>query len=301
MKVLVTGATGFVGKALVRKLIEQGQEVTVLSRDAGSAAEKLGVPCLTFSWDASREPAPEKAFEGIEAVIHLAGEPVAATRWNDEVKKRIMDSRTLGTRNLVTTLNHLAVRPRILISASAIGFYGSRGDEVLDESSAPGQGFLAQVCQAWESEAHEANVDRKVIVRIGVVLGKNGGALEKMLPPFKAGLGGPIGSGKHWMSWIHLDDLIGVFLLALQDPRLTGIVNAVSPQPVSNLDFTHALGHALHRPSFVKVPPFALRLAFGEMADEALLASARVTPGALLRDAFPFRHPDLNEALASSV
>jgi uncharacterized protein len=256
----------------------------------------------TFAWDPEHGPAPAEALRGIDAVFHLAGEPVAEGRWTDDKKRRIRDSRELGTRNLVAGLAALEHKPKVLICASAVGYYGDRGDEELDESSAPGSGFLPEVCVAWEREAAAAEAlgIRVVCVRIGIVLAAHGGALGRMMTPFKMGLGGKLGSGDQWMSWIHLDDLVGMMLHASLERELRGPMNGVSRTPVTNADFTHALGRALHRPAFLPVPRAALRIAFGEMS-EIMMASQRVLPRVAARSGYTFRHPELDSALAAVV
>jgi uncharacterized protein (TIGR01777 family) len=247
-------------------------------------------------WDAARGEPSADGIRDADAVIHLAGVPVAQ-RWNQRVKNDIRDSRVAGTRNLVQALAKLPRKPQVLICSSATGYYGSRGDEVLSESSAPGNDFLSEVCVAWENEARAAESAgiRVVRMRTGIVLDARGGALAKMLPPFKMGVGGKLGSGKHWMSWIHLDDLVSLFQFALVNP-ISGAVNGVAPNPVTNADFTKALASAVHRPAIFPVPAFALRLLFGEMGD-ILLASQRVAPKAAQSAGFTFRFPELAPAL----
>lgn len=249
------------------------------------------------AWDPAKGEPPADSLREADAVIHLAGEPVAQ-RWSAEVKRRIRDSRVTGTRNLVEALKKLRQRPATLICSSAIGYYGSRGEEVLTESSGPGSGFLPEVCVAWEDEARAAETlgMRVVTVRTGIVLDTRGGALPRMLPPFKMGMGGRLGSGKQWMSWIHLQDLAALYHLALTQP-VRGALNGVAPYPVNNADFTRALAAAVHRPAFLPMPGFALHVLFGEMAD-VLLASQRVAPKAAEAAGFRFRFPQLEPALA---
>jgi uncharacterized protein (TIGR01777 family) len=290
MKILVTGATGFIGQALLRKLPPEVTEIRVLSRDPERT--KLGA----FVWDAENEVAPATALGGIDVVIHLAGENVGAGRWNDETKRRILASRERGTRNLVEGLNRLP-RPPVLISTSAVGFYGNAGDALLTEDRPAGQGFLAHVCEVWEAEARKANVARLVIPRLGVVLGPGGGAIAKLLPVFKSGLGGRIGDGEQWMSWIHIDDVVAFLLRAIRDEEMKGIYNLVAPTPVKNAEFAETLGHVLHRPSLLPVPAAVLKLALGEMAEETLLASQRVSAAKLLREDFTFAWLELEGAL----
>jgi uncharacterized protein (TIGR01777 family) len=307
MKVLLTGATGFIGSALVARLLAEGDEVRVLSRDPARAEANFGSPgkktkgsnphLKCFAWDPEREVAPATALNDVDAVIHLAGENVASGRWDSTRKTRILESRRLGTRNLADGIRVLKKKP-ILLSTSAIGFYGDRGDEVLDEKSGKGPGFLASVCEIWENEAKRAEADRLVILRNGVVLGLHGGALEKMLPIFKAGVAGRIGSGKQWISWVHLEDVLQAYLFALRDERVSGIYNLTAPEPVRNADLTQALASVLGRPAALPVPVFALKLALGEMAQETLLASQRVVPERWLgQPQFRFRYPSLLPAL----
>ena len=291
-RIAVTGASGLVGSALRAFLSTAGQEVLpVVRRQPAEAGE--------IAWDPTAGTTEPAAWDGVDAVVHLAGENIAAGRWNDERKRRIRDSRVRGTRLVAETLAGLERPPRVLVCASAIGYYGDRGDEIVDEDSPAGEGFLAEVCREWEqaSEAAERAGIRVVRVRIGVVLSARGGALKKMLPIFRAGLGGVLGSGDQLMSWIALDDLIGILSAALVDERMRGAVNAVAPEPASNTQFTRALGAVLRRPTLVPVPAIALRALAGEMAQQLLLASTGVKPNRLLEAGFPFRTPDLVDAL----
>jgi uncharacterized protein len=293
MRVLVTGATGLVGRALVARL---GSAV-VLSRDPERATRTLGA-VEAHAWSPEAGPPPAAALEGAEVVFNLAGEPLAEGRWAAERKRRIRDSRVLGTRHLVAGLAALRSRPRVLVSASAVGYYGDRGDEQLDEASGAGRGFLAEVCAEWEREALAAERlgVRVVCVRTGIVLAKGGGALSRMLTPFRLGAGGRLGSGRQWMSWVHLDDVLGIMMLASGDDRIRGAINAVGPRPVTNAGFARALGRALRRPALVPVPRAALRLVFGEMS-EILTGSQRVFPRVAEREGFAFEHADLGGAL----
>jgi len=287
MRCIVSGGTGFVGRRVVARLRERGHEVAIWSRRAAAP----------FEWDPlCGEPSPE-SLEGVDAVVHLAGEPVAQ-RWNAEVKDRIRDSRVLGTRALVEAIGRLNRKPAVLVSASAIGFYGDRGDEVLTEASAGGQGFLVDVCRGWEAEADGAARFgvRVAKLRIGFVLGKDGGALAQMAPIFRAGVGGPLGSGRQWMPWIHADDVAELFAHAVEAP-VSGVWNATAPHPVTNAEFTRELGKALHRPAVFPVPPFALKLAFGELGQH-MLDSARVMPEAATKAGFAFGYPTIDRALA---
>jgi uncharacterized protein (TIGR01777 family) len=294
MRVTLTGGTGFIGRALARRLLEEGHAVHLLARRRPEGTE----PRAAFSvWDAAAGDPPLESLEHTQAVIHLAGEPVAQ-RWSEAAKARIRASRVEGTRRLVGALARLERPPGVLVSASAIGIYGSRGDEWLTESSPPGHGFLAEVVRQWEREAQAAEALglRVVRLRIGVVLSREGGALARMLPAFRAGLGGRLGSGRQWMSWIHLEDLVKLILFAVRTPGLRGPVNAVAPHPATNAEFTRALAAALRRPAFWRVPGFLLRALFGEMAS-VLLDSQRVRPEAALAAGFRFRRPELAEAL----
>jgi uncharacterized protein (TIGR01777 family) len=300
MHALVTGATGFVGRRLVQRL----ERPVVLSRDVERARQALGAAIGdAYSWNPERELPPAAAFDGVEAVFHLAGDPVAEGRWNAAKKARIRDSRVLGTRNLVAGLKAAAVKPKVLVSASAVGWYGSRGDAVQDETAPPADDFLAQVCVGWEEEARAAEElgIRTVQLRIGLVLGEAGGALAKMLPPFKAGMGSPLASGNQYMPWIHIDDLVELLLTAADDERYHGPVNAVSPNPVTNREFTKTLGRVLGRPTFLPaVPAFVLKTMVGEFA-EVLLASQRVVPRVARENGFQFRFAELEPALRDVI
>jgi hypothetical protein len=295
MKALITGGTGLLGKELLANL----QDSVVLSRDPARASHEPGVG-RAVRWDPASEPAPLDALQGVDAVFNLAGEPVAQGRWTEEKKRRIRDSRVIGTSNLVAGLRALDRKPEVLVSASAVGYYGDRGDEELDEASPPGRGFLAEVCSEWEREARAAEAlgIRVVCVRIGIVLAPGGGALARMLTPFKAGAGGRLGSGKQWMPWVHIDDVVGVLLHAARTAAVRGAMNAVSPHPVTNAEFTRALGHAVHRPAFLPIPKTALRIAFGEIS-EVLMASQRVLPRVADTTGYTFKHTQLDGALAA--
>jgi uncharacterized protein (TIGR01777 family) len=292
MIIAVTGSTGLVGKALIRELESDGHTVRrVVRRPSDNAAD--------IRWDPAAGMIDAAGFNGVDAVVHLAGESVAAHRWTAKVKQEIRESRVRGTRLLCDTLASMTEKPSTLISASAIGYYGDRGGERLNESSPPGRGFLADVCQEWEAAtqpARDANI-RIVNLRIGVVLDRRGGALSSMLTPFRLGVGGVIGSGRQYFSWITLDDLVRIIQFTLQASALSGPVNATAPQPVTNREFTKALGRVLGRPTIFPMPAFAARLAFGEMADEMFLGGARVEPNVLTAARFEFAHPQLEPAL----
>jgi uncharacterized protein (TIGR01777 family) len=299
MRVTVTGATGLIGRRLVAALLQRGDAVTVLSRDPARAGAALGVPAL--AWDPLGGPPPAAALAGATGVVHLAGEPVAQ-RWSAEAKRRIRESRERGTANLVAGLAAGEPRPLVLVCASAVGYYGARGTEELDEGAPPGGGFLAQVCVAWEREARAAAAlgVRVVVVRTGVVLDPSGGALAKMLPPFRAGVGGPVAGGRQWLPWIHVDDLVGIYLAALDGPDWEGPVNGTAPAPVTNRDFSKALGRALRRPAVAPVPRLALKLLYGEM-EQIVTTGQRAVPRRALELGYAFRHRDLDEALRSAL
>jgi len=318
MRVALTGASGLIGRALVQRLDARGDEVTVLTRDPdrarakhradepsqdGAGAQQARQRRTFVAWEPLREPAPAQALQGQDAVVHLAGEPVAQ-RWNEKVKRAIRDSRVLGTRNLVQGLRALdaGARPDALISASAIGYYGPHGPEPIDEEAPAASDFLAQVCADWEAEAKAAEElgMRTAQVRIGVVLDRSGGALAQMLTPFRLGLGGPVGGGAQYIAWIHRDDLIGMILSALGDERWAGPVNGTAPEPVTSREFAHALGRALHRPAWLPVPALALRLLYGDMA-YVITTGVRAMPAKALVLGYSFAHPELQEALRAAL
>jgi uncharacterized protein len=299
MRVTLTGATGLIGTRVAKALTSRGDEVTVLSRSPDRAGASLGV--AAEAWSPTDGPAPASALAGRDGVVHLAGEPIDQ-RWTDESRRRILASRELGTRNLVAGLRAADPRPATLVSASAVGFYGDRGDERLTEEAPAGEGFTAQVCEAWEREADPAAElgVRVVRVRTGVVLSPSGGALAKMLPPFRLGVGGPVGGGRQYLPWIHVDDIVALYLAALDDARYDGPVNGSAPEPATNHDFSKALGRALHRPAVAPVPAFAMKLLFGDMA-EIVLAGQRAVPAKALALGHAFRHAELDEALRSAL
>jgi len=290
LDVLVTGSSGLVGRALAPFLTTGGHRVRRLVRHAPASEHE-------FRWNPETGELDPAALDGVDAIVHLAGENIASRRWSAAQKRRIHDSRMAGTRRLVDAVRALSGKPRVFVSASAVGIYGDRADELLDEESAAGEGFLAQVCQDWEAEARRLDDVRAVQLRFGVVLSAAGGALARMLTPFKLGAGGRIGSGQQWMSWIALDDAIGAIHHAIFDEELRGAVNAVAPRSVTNAEYTHTLGRVLHRPTLLPMPSFAARLAFGELADELLLASQRVVPRRLQETGYAFAQPDLEGAL----
>jgi uncharacterized protein (TIGR01777 family) len=292
MRILLSGAHGLVGTALIKALEPEGHEIFRLVRYAPRDESEI-------EWSPDRYSIALARLEGFDAVVHLAGESIAEGRWTDEKKKRIRESRARGTQLLSDALANLTQPPKAFISASAIGYYGNRGDENLTEQSAPGDDFLAEVCVAWEkatSLATEKGI-RTLNARFGIILDKEGGALAKMLPPFRMGVGGRIGSGKQWMSWIALDDVVGGIRFALSNDSLKGPVNFVAPNPVTNAEFTKALGHALSRPTIFPIPAFGVRLVFGEMADALLLSSQRVEAQNLIQAGYQFQYSKLPEAL----
>jgi uncharacterized protein (TIGR01777 family) len=298
--VVIAGATGLMGTALAASCARDGIPVSALVRDTARAAQRLPAAKL-HAWDATRGSPPAQAFEGADVVVNLIGEPVAEKRWNDARKKQLRDSRVVGTRALVDALRDLPQRPRLFISASGCGYYGDRGEEILTENAQPGSGFLAELARDWEAEAmRAADIGLRVVrLRNGVVLSKTSGILQKILPPFRLGLGGPAGSGAQWLPWIHLEDQIGLIRHAMSHEEVSGPLNCVAPEPVTNGEFARALGEVLGRPTVLKAPLFALRLRFGsELVDEVILASQRAMPVRTLETGYSFRHPLLREALA---
>jgi uncharacterized protein (TIGR01777 family) len=299
MRIAISGATGLIGTRLVEELKARGDEVTLLSRSPERAREALGVEAV--AWDPEGGPAPMAALSGRDAVVHLAGENVAQ-RWDDGSRRRIRSSRETGTRNLVSGLRAADPRPAVLVSSSAAGYYGSHGDEEVDERTPAGDDFLAEVCVAWEREADAATGLglRVVRIRTGVVLDRSGGALAKMLIPFTLGMGGPVAGGNQYMPWIHVDDVVGMYLAALASTDWSGPINASAPTPVTNKEFSRALGRALHRPAVAPIPAFALRLLYGDMA-EIVTEGQRAVPRRAQELGYGFRHPELDEALSSAL
>ena len=291
MKILVAGASGLVGSALIPSLESDGAEINRLVRSSPKANE--------IEWHPNHGGIDATRLEGFDAIINLAGENIAEGRWTDEKKRKIRDSRVDGTHLLSEAIAKLATKPRTFLCASATGFYGDRDDEILDETSDSGGGFLANVCRDWEGAtepAAKAGV-RVVNLRFGPILAREGGMLGKMLTPFKFGMGGRVGSGKQYISWVTIDDVVGAIKLALADESIHGPLNVVSPYPVTNEEFTKTLGEVLSRPTVMSIPAFAARLVFGEMADEMLLVSQRVAPKKLNEAAYEFKHPELEDAL----
>ncbi|HEV3127664.1 MAG TPA: TIGR01777 family oxidoreductase [Solirubrobacteraceae bacterium] len=300
-RIVVTGATGMIGRALVAGLLDRGDSVVALARNAARAQEILGETVEVHEWpEPTHSPPPVGSLTGADAVMHLLGEPVAQ-RWNPGVKRAIRDSRELATQMLVTGLRALrdAERPRTLISGSAVGFYGPRGDEPLDEHAGPGSDFLAETVVAWEREAARAEeIMRVLMARTGIVMSPNGGALGKMLPIFRLGLGGPIAGGRQYLSWIHLEDEVRGLLFCLDNHQARGPVNLVAPHPVTNAEFTRSLARAVRRPAILPVPGFGLRLMFGEMA-QGVVTGQRAVPARLSELEYQFAYPEIGPALAA--
>ena len=302
MRVFVTGGTGLVGSALVAELHQRSDCPVVLSRDRAAALTKLGAGVEIVEGDPASGGDWEQVIGTCEAVVNLAGENIFARRWSEEEKARIHDSRVQSTRRIVSAIARATKRPGVLVNASAVGYYGFHDDEELTETDGPGDDFLAQSCVDWEAAARELEPTgvRLVIVRIGVVLSTAGGALAQMLTPFKLGVGGPVGNGRQWMSWVHIDDLIGIILHAIDHEHVAGVINATAPEPVTNKQFSKALGRALGRPSFFRVPGFMLRVRFGQVA-EVITRGQRVLPRRIVELGYQFRCPTIDTALADLV
>jgi len=297
MKIVVAGGSGFIGESLVRRLVARGDDVAVLSRNPAKVRSGRGV-----QWDGKSSGAWTSEIAGAGAVINLAGENVGEGRWTEERKRRLIDSRLNATNAIVAALKNAAPRQRTLINASAVGYYGFDRDEEIDEKSSKGRGFLADLTDKWESAASAAQpVARVVILRFGVVLAADGGALQKMMLPFRFGAGGPVGSGKQWMSWVDRDDLLSAIQWALDRESVRGTYNVTAPTPVRNRDFAKILGRVMHRPSIMPAPAFALRLAFGDMAGEVLLGGQRVLPRRAQSEGFVFTYAELEPALRHIV
>jgi uncharacterized protein (TIGR01777 family) len=297
LKVLVTGASGTIGQALCDALFARGDTIVGLTRDPGEA--RLANPRVSWhKWEPTLERPDPSAFDGVDGVVHLLGERIDQ-KWTDEAKQRIMESRRQGTHNLVGTLESLENPPKVLVSQSAVGYYGDRGAEEVDESDGPGSSFDSEVVKAWEAAAHELDATgiRLVIVRTGQVLSTRGGMLKEMLPPFKLGVGGPLAGGEQYLSWIHIEDEVGILLWALDDESVSGVVNASSPNPATNKDFSKALGQALNRPAIMPVPGLVLDLKFGKEFGQVLRGGQRVLPKRTEELGYEFKHPRLDEAL----
>ncbi len=295
MKVAISGVSGLVGTALRANLTAAGHDVLALSRRASLP------PLTTITWDIENGRFDASLLEGVDVIVHLAGEPVAQ-RWNEKTQKAIRHSRVRGTKLLVEGFKSLKLKPKLLLSASAVGFYGDGEDRELDETSPRGEGFLPEVCQEWEAAALDAMGlgMRAVCLRTGIVLSTKGGALAKMLLPFRLGLGGRLSTGRQWMPWIHIDDLVGAMRFIMEKEDLMGVVNGTTPNPVTNADFTKGLGRVLRRPTLFPAPEFGLKLLFGDMA-QILLEGQKVKPQKLLAAGFAFRHPELEEALSDII
>lgn len=297
MKVVVSGGSGLIGTALVHRLLRRGDDVVVLTRDASRV--EAGRPLV---WDGKTEGGWSAEAADADAIVNLAGENIGDGRWTDERKRRLVGSRIHATRALVEALKSNRGRRRTFISASATGFYGLRDDETLDEAASGGRGFLADLTKKWEEEARAANdIARVVVLRFGVVISAEGGALAKMLLPFRLGAGGPIGTGRQWMSWVDLDDAVRAIEWALEHDATRGVYNVTSPEPVRNRDFARTLGRVLNRPAFIPAPAFALRLVLGDMADEALLGGQRVVPKRTVAEGFSFNRPQLEDSLRHAI
>jgi len=300
VRIVVAGGTGFLGRPLVDALAGVDHQVTVLSRGNADESRRNRIRSIAWLPDGTAG-AWASEIDGADVVINLAGEPIAAKRWTTDQKKRIAESRRLATRSITAAINAAAAPPSLLVNGSAVGYYGPCGDEVLTEDAAAGHDFLANVCTMWEAEAQAAatNRTRVVMVRTGIVLEKDGGALPPMLPPFRFGAGGPVGSGRQYWPWIHRADWIGLLQWILQTAAVTGAVNATAPNPVSNAEFAHTLGRVMHRPSLLPAPGFALRVLLGEMADGLLLSGQRAIPRRAEQGGYTFRYRQLDEALAA--
>lgn len=297
MKILITGASGLIGKVLQKEFAGKGYEMLLAGRKKPEKPNEI-------QWNTEKGFADSDLprLESLDAVIHLAGETISG-RWSDEKKRKIMDSRVFGTRSIVETIAKLENKPKVLLNGSATGIYGDRADDIMTEESSVGDTFLAEVAKNWEAEAVKAENYgvRVVLLRTGIVLAKDGGALAQMLTPFKFGLGGTIGSGKQWMSWISLEDEVRAIIFALENENVRGAINLTAPNPATNEQFTDTLGAVVHRPTFLPLPAFAVNLAFGEMGDALLLDSTRVVPGKLEEAGFTFKFPDLKSALEEAV
>lgn len=299
MKILITGARGLIGTALQKSFEEKGYDLLLASRNAPKNDTQV-----RWNMDTGFADEDLPRLEGLDAVIHLAGESISSIlRWTDEKKKAIRDSRVFGTRTMIEAFARLERKPKVFISGSAIGFYGDRGDQEMTEASAAGDTFLAEVCKEWEAESRRAEDMgiRTVLLRTGIVLSKDGGALATMLTPFKFGVGGVVGSGKQWMSWVSMDDVVGIVNFALENESLRGAINVTSPNPVTNEEFTKTLGSVLYRPTILPLPEFAVNLVFGEMGDALLLDSTRVVPKRLLDTGYQFRYTALKPALEHAL
>jgi uncharacterized protein (TIGR01777 family) len=301
MRALITGASGRIGEALCDELLKRGDEVVGLTRDPDKAA--AAQPQVNWhAWEPTLERPDEAAFEGVDGVVNLVGEKINQ-RWTDEAKRKIVDSRKVATHNLVGTIEGLATKPKVMVSQSAVGYYGNRGDEVLDESSAPGEGFASNVCVQWEKSAHEVEAAgvRLAIVRTGQVMETGGGILGELLLPFKLGLGGPLAGGKQWLPWIHLSDELGVLMWALDTDSVSGVVNGTAPHPVTNKDWSKALGRALGRPAVLPIPGLATEVKFGREFGKVAQGGQRVLPKRTEELGYAFKFPEIDGALRNLV
>jgi uncharacterized protein len=301
MRVLVTGASGRIGKALCDELLARGDEVVGLTRDPDKARAAQS-QIIWHAWEPTLERPADAAFEGVDGVINLVGEKINQ-RWTDEAKRKIMDSRKVATHNLVGAIEGLATKPKVLVSQSAVGYYGNRGDETLDESSAPGQSFDASVCVEWEKAAHEVEAAgvRLAIVRTGQVMETGGGILGELLLPFKLGVGGPLAGGRQWVPWIHLSDEVGILLWALDTESVSGVVNGTAPNPVTNKEWSKALGRALHRPAVLPIPGLAVEVKFGKEFGKVAQGGQKVLPKRTEELGYAFKYPEIDGALRNLV
>lgn len=301
-KILMLGASGLIGREVALKLFSAGHQLVFIGRNSLLLKKKIGLPCAVFEWvDVTKDPFPTESLQGVDHVVHLAGEPIAERRWSASTKKRIVESRVVSTQKLVNAIieSHSSHRIQSIVCSSAIGFYGDAGNEFCDEQSLPGQGFLAETCVAWEQALFgpiSQHAPRRVAIRTGIVLALQGGALDKMLPLMRAGFGGKLGGGKQWMSWIHIDDIVGIIEQSVFDKRIKGPINAVAPNPVPNSEFIKSLAHVLKKPSIFSVPTAALKLALGEMS-HTVTDSQRVVPAVMLKNGYEFKFPKLQAAL----
>jgi uncharacterized protein len=303
MHVTIAGGTGFVGKRLCETLLQSGHEPTVITRSPASARSSLPAAVHLQAWDPDAADAHLELPEKTDAIVNLAGESIAGGRWTEQRKRRIRESRVKATDSLVEAMRSASLRPSVLVNASAVGYYGPREDEPLSEDASPGRGFLTDVVLEWEQRAHQAELlgVRVVLLRMGVVLGRGGGALPRMSMPFKLFMGGPVASGKQWLSWIHLDDLVGMAIWAMQNPVVTGPINATAPEPLTSADISQEIGRAMGRPSWLPAPAFVLNLLLGEMADALLINGQRALPTRAQELGYPYKYPTARTALKEAL
>jgi len=297
MKILIAGATGFIGKELIKKLDEKGHEIVVLTRNRETARFHIPVHCEIQQWDPENNPVSTNYLNDVDAVINLSGENIASSFWTDTQKRKLIGSRIMSVRRIVQAMRAMNTKPKVFISASAVGFYGNRKNEELRETSSAGKGFLSKICQSWENEITESKKlgIRTVIFRLGMVLGHDGGALEKIIPAFKLGLGGKLGDGSQWMSWIHINDFVNMIVYSIENPKINGIINAVSPNPVKNIEFTKTLGRLLKRPTILPVPGIALKIGLRDLSD-LILYSQKVSAEKICENGFKFTYPSIDKA-----